>query len=149
MKGCISILTKGMQGRKWGSTCRGSEFCWFLWNHIIRHENKICQKTVRLFSWLSLFLHPSLLSSGRPVVGQRDWDVGWPHGQHHSAREEEAVVTGSAFPSTIWQQVRIIYHSFMCRWGFELEEKEGTWGHKRGMWRDTWQIIHVFVVFAS
>lgn len=67
----------------------------------------------------SLFLHPYLSSSDGPVVGQCDRDVGRPHGQHHSAWEEEAVVAGSAFPPTIWQQVRNIYHSFMCRWGFE------------------------------
>lgn len=50
-----------------------------------------------------------LVSSDGPVVGQRDRDVGWPHGQHHSAWEEEAVIAGPAFPPTIWQQVQRVF----------------------------------------
>lgn len=50
-----------------------------------------------------------LVSSDGPVVGQRDGDVGWPHGQHHSAWEEEAVIAGPAFPPTIWQQVQHVF----------------------------------------
>lgn len=67
--------------------------------------------------------YPSLLhvthdiSSDGAFVGERDRNVGWPHGQHYSAGEEEAVSTRLTFPPTIWQQVRksfIIDH--LCRW---------------------------------
>lgn len=56
--------------------------------------------------------YPSLLhithdiSSDGAVVGQRDRNVGWPHGQHYSAGEEEAVSARLTFPPTVWQQVR-------------------------------------------
>lgn len=56
--------------------------------------------------------YPSLLhithdiSSDGPVVGQRDRNVGGPHGQHNSAWEEKAVSARLAFPPTVWQQVR-------------------------------------------
>lgn len=75
---------------------------------------------IEKFSLPRLFLHPFLLhficdtSLDGPVVGQCDRDVGWSHGQHHSAWEEEAVITGLTFPPTIWQQVRHIeYLSFV------------------------------------
>lgn len=69
-----------------------------------------------IFSWICfrlLFLLSApliaLVSSDGPVVGQRDRDVGWPHGQHHSAWEEETVIAGPALPPTIWQQVQHIF----------------------------------------
>lgn len=86
---------------------------------MMKPENKIgmLSKTVVLFLFCffwSLVLSPLplvclaliiLVSSDGPVVGQCDRDVGWPHGQHHSAWEEEAVITGPAVPPTIRQQV--------------------------------------------
>lgn len=64
--------------------------------------------------------YPSLLhiihdiSSVGPVVGQCDRNVGWPHGQHYSAREEEAVITRLTFPTAIWQQVRTLLRFIIC-----------------------------------
>lgn len=60
------------------------------------------------------------ISSDGPVAGQRDRNVGWPNGQHYSAREKKAVSARFTFPLTIWQQVSA--HSFLivCADGLRL-----------------------------
>lgn len=82
--------------------------------------------------------YPSLLhithdiSSDGAVVGQRDRNVGWPHGQHYSAGEEEAVSTRLTFPPTIWQQVRKVSLLIVgCRRG---QVYEFTFCFIQGFW---------------
>lgn len=60
------------------------------------------------------------MSSDGPVAGQRDRNVGWPNGQHYSAREEKAVSARFTFPPTIWQQVRAHSLLIVCADGLRL-----------------------------
>lgn len=88
-----------------------------------------CPPLPSIFLLISLFsLYPFLPSDG-PVVGQCDWDVGGPHGQHHPAWEEETVIPGPAFPPAIWQQVSNTLFLFLLLFFF-LFCLDGTLGHK-------------------
>lgn len=134
----VSAVHGGKFSQKvsFADSCNGSR-------RILINENKVCL----LLSWQTLFLSLvlclfkfcccSLLafllpspfvsyfppsSSDGPVIRQCDRDVGWPHGQHHSAWKEKAVIPRSSFPPTIWQQVRNVCHSFYVQIGLSCGE---------------------------